>query len=277
MIYVYGLDLAQTLNYFACYVLAVDKKVKIKTIVKKKDIMYPELEEMMLTKLFPKYPPKKIVTDYTSERAFSEWLERRLHPSFANPSSKEHKKWKYVVPIVSTDVTNLEMKQNARQMMNDELFIWPPLSQVPPRIAKLIEETKEQMYREAGEPSKGNAALKFPKPRGYDNDLIRALELGLLKSRDYLGHMSGTGGIPVVVGKKIGPNEKEPEKPFRDLIKKKLAGFNVTGTDFKWASQASNNTSEEAICWIKRNLNLNPLLLVKTLLKKCYKLQNLRI
>lgn len=235
MIYIYGMDLAETLNYFACTVTSVEgSEIKLKTIIKKRNVLYPELEELVVEKLIPKFPPSCIVTDYTSEKAFSEFLERRLHPSFANPHSSQYKKWKMVVPVVMNDTVKLNMKQNARQMLQDGFFKWPKLETVHPALAKRVIELKEQLFRESAAPSKGAVPLKFPKPVGENNDIAISFELNLLKAREYLGAMSGTGGVPMVIGRRVQPSPVGKEAPFLAFAKKNLKDLNVTKTEFKW-------------------------------------------
>jgi len=235
-IYIAGVDLAETLAFFACTVVAVEgSKIKIKTVIKKNEVLYPELETLMLEKVIAKYGLKKIVVDYTSEKAFSEFLERRLHPSFANPSSPQYKKWKYVTPIIMNDTMKLNMKQNARQMMDADppILEWPPLEKIHPTIAKRIEELREQLLRETGQPSKGAVPLRFPKPEGEHNDLAVSLELALLEARNYLGRMSGSGGIPIIIGKKISPEQHDPTKPFLGFVHNITRGLDVKKVEFK--------------------------------------------
>lgn len=225
LIYIYGIDLAESLNYWAIYVnKIIQDHVEIQTIRKGKDTLYPELEAIILNELVPKYPPKEIVVDYTSEKAFSEWLETKLHPAFRNPNSSQYKKWKFVQPIIFSQPVKLNMKQNARQMMEGEhpMFRWPDLAKSHPVIAKWVEETKEQLLREAQKTARGGTGLTkavFPKPIGYDNDLAMALELSLLGCRKYLGHFSGTGGKAKVHGARY----MQPEKPSpKDILEKKI-------------------------------------------------------
>lgn len=180
-----------------------------------------------------KFTPTKIYTDYTSEKSFSEWLETHLHPAFANRTSSQYKKWKYIEPIIFSQPVKLNMKQNARQMMEEGLFVWPMLSKSNPKTAMHIAETKEQMLREAGRSGNsgtGMTRVHFPKPVGYDNDLIMALELALLGARKHLGHFGGSDGKPWAAGGRLSEYKKEvtPEELVEKNIRERLSRFNIT-------------------------------------------------
>ena len=244
MLYIYGVDLAENLNYFAVWILyPKDGHIRIKTVKKAKNVLYPTLEKMFTDPkigLFKKYPPAEIWTNYTNEKAFSEYLETHFHPAFANPHSKDYKKWKMVHPIVSTQPVNLNMKQNAAQMMQaDEngfkVFEWPDPKRTRAETGIIIAEAKEQTLREAAHVSSaGMAKSTFPKPTGYDNDLIRGLELMLLGARKYANSISNLSDGVTVIGARVKP----PEPPtIRDMWKREIirrtSHLNVTNIDIK--------------------------------------------
>lgn len=185
MIYVYGIDLAQSLNYTGIIVTKVsDKKIKIVAIRKYKDMTYPELEKILFDDLFRKFSPKCVVVDYTNERSFAETIESRLNPSFMNPNSSDYRRWKTVQPVIFSQDIKLELKQTAREMMEKRQFALPRIV-MDPRVRSLISELKEQMLREAGSPG-ANGRLKFLKSEGHDNDLVIALELNLYGAKKFL-------------------------------------------------------------------------------------------
>jgi len=184
--YVYGIDLAQSLNYTAIIVTEVSKKkIKIVTIRKYKDLHYPEIQKILFDDLFVRFPPKRVVVDYTNEKSFSGTIEARFHPSFTNSNSSGYQQWKMVMPITFTQDTKLALKQNARQIFEQKQFAWPNILKTDPRIWGLVEELKAQMLREFGSPGI-NGQLRFPKPEGHDNDLIIALELNLYGTLEFL-------------------------------------------------------------------------------------------
>lgn len=242
-IYVYGIDLAESLNYWCVWINAVNfNRVRIATIRAGKDGLYPDLEHMIKTELIPRFPPREIWIDYTSEKSFSEWLESDLHPAFKNPSSSQYKKWKYVEPVIFSQPVKLNMKQNARQMMEPDekghqIFEWPDIAKCHPTMAKFVTEAKAQHLREAGITSPmsgGTIRMRFPKPQGYDNDFVMANELSLMGCRKFVTHFSGTGGVPIVHGAKLkDPKEKvDPLKVLTKKTKERMGSFNVTSVSY---------------------------------------------
>ena len=105
---------------------------------------------------------------------------------------------------------------------DNPMFRWPDLEKTHPVVAKWVEETKEQLLREAAKTMRGGTGLTkaiFPKPLGYDNDLAMALELSLLRCRPYLTHFSGTGGKAQVRGARY----MQPVKPTaKEVLEKKM-------------------------------------------------------
>lgn len=183
MSFIYGIDLAQMLNYCAIVVLEIKENVRIKTIRKLKNLTYPEIIEILFNDLFERFPPDLICVDYTNEKSVAETIEARLHPSFNSRYSPGQ--WKYIRPIVFSQEVKLQLKQNARELLERKIFRWPNRVISDPRIWALVEELKEQMLREAGEPGR-DGLLKFPKPQGHDNDLIIAFELALLEAKKFI-------------------------------------------------------------------------------------------
>lgn len=196
MKYIYGIDLAQSLNYTGIIVTKVENgKGRIVTIRKLKDQTYPQLQAMLFDDLFKRYPPNLIVVDYTNERSFAETIETKFSPSFADPSSSGYKNWYMVQPVVFNQTSKLEMKQNAREIFEKKQFAWPSILRTNPQMWNLVEELKLQMLREFGAPG-ANGQLKFPKPEGHDNDLIIALELSLYGAKRFLYQDNSQGFIP---------------------------------------------------------------------------------
>jgi len=190
--------------------------------------------------LFKKYPPTEIWTDYTNEKSFSEFMETHFNPAFANPHSKKYKKWTIVHPVISSQPVNLQMKQNFAQMLqkneNDfTVFEWPDPKRTRPETGIIVEEAKEQTLREAAVTNKAGAGMPkatFPKPTGYDNDLIRALELGALGARKYAGSISNLSQEVDVKGTRLEPRPEltTRQKWGRETLRR-MQGFNITGID----------------------------------------------
>lgn len=244
MQYIYGIDLAEALNFFACWILyPQDGHIRIKTVKKARNVLYPTLVEMFTnpkTGLFKKYPPTEIWTDYTNEKSFSEFMETHFNPAFANPHSKKYKKWTIVHPVISSQPVNLQMKQNMAQMLqkneNDfTIFEFPDPRKTRPETGIIIEEAKEQALREAAHTTKSGAGMTkavFPKPVGYDNDLIRALELGALGARKYAKGISNLDGEVSVKGRRLEPKPEITERKKWGLeTLRRAQGFNITGID----------------------------------------------
>lgn len=185
MTYVYGIDLGQSLNYSAIIVTKVEKKVRLARIRKYKKITYPELQEILFNDLFERFPPECICVDYTNERSFAETMEAKFNSLFMDQYSSKYQKWDKIRPIVFTQDKKLTLKQNAREMFEKKQFVWPKRFLTDPRVWNLIEELKEQMMREFASPGT-SGQLKFPKPEGYDNDLIIALEMNLYEAKKFL-------------------------------------------------------------------------------------------
>ena len=246
--YFWGIDVAENLNFFAVWVLYImDGHIRVKTVKKAKNVLYPTLEKMLTGPggLSKKYPPKEIWTDYTSEKSFSEWLEAKFHPAFSNPHSKQYKKWRTVFPMVSTQPSNLTMKQNASHLMQpdqngDSIFQWPDPKKSHPSTAALCAEAKEQMLRESSHSMMSGAGMTkpvFPKPIGYDNDLIRSLELALMGARKHVTGMSNLSGKIIVHGAKLDPPNWRSEKDgfIRDMMKR-TSNLNVTDAHFHFSN-----------------------------------------
>ena len=185
MIYGYGIDPAQSLNYCGIVVTKIEDDIRLVTIRKLRNIMYPELARLLFDDLFKRFPPAYICMDYTNEKSLSETIEAKSNPSFLSPTSSEYHKWRLVEPITFSQDTKLALKQNARELFENKKFLWPKMELSDSRIWSLVEELKEQMMREAGIPG-FEGQLKFPKPEGHDNDLIVALELNLYGAKRFL-------------------------------------------------------------------------------------------
>jgi len=190
--YIYGIDLAQTLNYTAIIVTKVSKKkIRIVTIRKFKNVLYPEIQKILFDDLFVRFPPKRVVVDYTNEKAVAGAIESHFNSSFIKSNSSGYQQWKKVMPITFTQDAKLAMKQNARQIFEKKQFVWPSRILTDRRVWSLVEELKEQMFLESGSPGR-NGQLTFPKPQGRDNDLIIALELNLFGALEFLNREEDT-------------------------------------------------------------------------------------
>jgi hypothetical protein len=167
-------------------------------------------------------------------------METHFNPAFANPHSKKYKKWTIVHPVISSQPMNLQMKQNMAQMLqkneNDfTIFEFPDPKRTRPETGIIIEEAKEQTLREAAHTNKAGSGMTkatFPKPVGYDNDLIRALELGALGARKYAKGISNLTGEVSVKGRRMEPPVEMTERKKWGLESlRRTQGFNITGID----------------------------------------------
>lgn len=77
----------------------------------------------------------------------------------------------------------------------------------------------------------------FPKPIGYDNDLIRALELALMGARKYVTSMSNLSGKVIVHGARLQPPNPRAQKDkfVRDMVER-VAGLGATEVNINWAT-----------------------------------------
>lgn len=203
MIYGYGIDLAEKLNYCGIIVGAIDfNSVHLAAIRKFKNILYPNIRKMLFEDMFKTMPPRFLVVDYTSEKPFSEELETELNPLFINPNTPYYQKWQYVQPFTFNESTKLSMWQNVSRFQQNGWFKFPePDPRIKPEIWALIEELISQINQVTSVPTHGQVGLKFPKPRGYDNDLAIALGLMLEGAKKYVGGSNtGNAGISVAYG-----------------------------------------------------------------------------
>jgi len=115
------------------------------------------------------------------------------------------------------------------------VFEWPDPKRTRPETGIIIEEAKEQTLREAAHVSSaGMAKSTFPKPTGYDNDLIRALELGLLGARKYANSISNLSTAVTVKGSRVTPPEPPTVRDrWKREIERRTSAFNVTDIDVK--------------------------------------------
>jgi hypothetical protein len=90
------------------------------------------------------------------------------------------------------------MKQDARNMQESGLFVWPEGIHPIAEKQALLEELKDQMMHEVADPSR-RGILKFPKPEGRDNDLIRSLELNLTVAKNYLSNYGSQAEEPLLM------------------------------------------------------------------------------
>ena len=137
------------------------------------------------------------------------------------------------------------MKQNASHLMQPDakgktIFEWPDPKRTRPETGVLIAEAKEQMLRESAHTMKSGAGMTkpvFPKPVGYDNDLIRALELGLMGARKYVTSMSNLSGKIVVHGARLEPpNMNAQREQFKRDMVKRVSPLGATEINFQWAT-----------------------------------------
>lgn len=228
---VYGIDLAESLNYTGIVITEVTDKIRLRTLRKFNHVKYPMIHHLLQTDLFPNVRPDKLAIDYTSEKAFSEELEARMNPSFTTPGSPSFGTWRYVVPMVMSKGMNLKLKQNARLMLESKLFVWPDDPSPVKEIQDLVQQLYDQMMREVGDPRP--SGMTFPKPSGQDNDLIRALEMNLMVAKEFLqdytypsaGPVWGTGSYDDMDYSKT-PREIEVEK----VLAKRGINLNNLGT-----------------------------------------------
>ena len=202
MIYGYGIDLAQTLNYCAIIVGACDyNTVHLAAIRKVKDLMYPNIRKILVKELFPQMPPTFAVVDYTSEKAFSEELETELNPLFRNMNTPYYGKWQYVQPFIFSQGSKLGLWQNTRRFLENGWFKFPATDNpnLSGETIALINELQEQLMRVSAVPTQGEIGIKFPKPTGHNDDLAIACGLMLDGMKDYVGGASMTqAGISVI-------------------------------------------------------------------------------
>jgi hypothetical protein len=201
MIYDYGIDLAENLNYCAIIVGAIDfHSVHLQSLRKFQNLRYPQLEAFLVNDMFSKYPPSTITVDYTSEKSFSETLEARMNPLFLNPHSAGYQKWRYVRPYVFSQASKLNLMQNLRLFIHHGWFKMPEYNpHIPPEVWALIEELLAQIERITAEPTHGEIGLKFPKPYQHDDDLAIALGLMLDGAREKMTGASGGGSDQISI------------------------------------------------------------------------------
>ena len=115
---IYGIDLAEDLNYCGIIVGAVDSNsVHLAGIRKFNKVRYPQIRMILRNDLFPKLPPTKVVTDYTNNRDFSQEVEAEMNPLFLNPNTPYYNKWKFIKPYIFSPASKLALFQNMRKFL----------------------------------------------------------------------------------------------------------------------------------------------------------------
>jgi hypothetical protein len=74
-LFVYGLDPAERTDYFGIVINSINgPTAKLHTLRKIRAFKYPDVIRLLKFDLFVRYPPYRIVIDYSNEKTFSETL-----------------------------------------------------------------------------------------------------------------------------------------------------------------------------------------------------------
>lgn len=223
--YVWGIDLAESLNYCAIIVGDVTDKIRIVDILKFNKILYPSVQALCTGELYRKFPPLKIAVDYSNNQSFSEYLEGKINPAFLAFNTIHYGKWRTVIPVKFSQQSKLDMKQTSRQLHESEMIEYPAEHLCSGEKAELVRELKEQLLREAA--TESAHGLSFPKPEGHDNDMAIALELMALAAKPLLRNFGGGGSQIIGIGGGDPYAIRNPKKnPAIDNVKKR---FNFGG------------------------------------------------
>lgn len=166
--YIYGHDLAETVDFYALLIhrLEPDSNIPIlQTIRKIRKVKYPQIREILRKELYPRFPPYLHVTDYTSERSFSQELEaegQKVLPIHFNTSSK------------------LLLKQDGLKILQEGYTFPDPYKTSNPMLKEWILELMDQLKHEQILYVGNNTEhISFDHPEGDHNDLATAWELSI--------------------------------------------------------------------------------------------------
>jgi hypothetical protein len=188
--YVYGLDAAETTDYFGIavhdlnmseYETVRGQKVpkayrlpKLVTLRAFYNYRYPEVERILLHDLFRRFPPAYLVYDYSNEKSFGERLVERF--------GKER-----VELLTFSSAVKLQLKKDGTTILQMG-YKFPRVDNLPysakgqpPQmsIRWLVEELIKQLHNEQMFPTKSGNKLTFDHPPGRHNDLAIAWELSV--------------------------------------------------------------------------------------------------
>ncbi len=225
--YIWGIDLAETLNFCGIVIGIVTDRVSYANLRKFQNIMYPNIQSLCTGELARKYPPTKIAVDSSNNQAFAEYLEGHMNPSFLSVGSTWYGKYKTVIPVQFTFQSKLDMKQNSRQLHESGLIQYPDPLLCSSEQRALLTELKDQMLREAMTPT--SRGLSFPKPEGYDNDLAIANELMLKAARPYLTNFMSS--MPQIVGSGLSTTPPESRPNGMELTERRMRNMGFYNAD----------------------------------------------
>jgi hypothetical protein len=218
-LFVYGLDPAERTDYFGIVINSINgPTAKLHTLRKIRDFKYPDVIRLLKFDLFVRYPPYRIVIDYSNEKTFSETLIEQY--------GKE-----VVEAINFTNANKMMLKKDGLQVLQMG-YEWP--TSQDPKVQSWIDELRDQLKHEQMlETPSGK--LSFDHPQGEHNDLAIAWELSI---HGCLPFILQSRGPPVIVSAEVNDFdtwqlEQDPYGKFKANIRKRASnlGLGVTVTD----------------------------------------------
>jgi len=215
--FVYGLDNASKHDFFGIVVNEIplfdpteNYLPDLITLRKLTHIPYDKMFDILTTELFPKYPPLKIVADYSNEKTFTDFLIRDF--------GKQR-----VIPINFTIPNKQMLKDDGLNILSQGYEFPNPSLIEDVQIRQWVIELIEQLKREQVIHSP-SGKVTFDHPQGDHNDLAIAWELSIHGCLEYILHK---GAKPVILSK--SPQRSIRGYPNYDDMFPELKGMsNVT-------------------------------------------------
>lgn len=198
--YIYGLDPGSKHDPFGIVIHKIsdynpDKKTIpiLVTLRKLVDMPYDEILDIIRKELFSKYRPYYIVSDYTNEKSFTDFLIERFGTD-------------KVEKVTFSTSSKAMLKDDGRAILKIGYKFQNPKSVKDSKLKEMLVELIQQLKNEQILTTKSGKTT-FDHPRGEHNDLAIAWELSIHGCRKFLPKVPST---PVVVT----TNYKFPDRRF---------------------------------------------------------------
>lgn len=170
--FVYGLDNASKNDFFGIVVHEIPEFKKdvnylpdLVTLRKLTHIPYDKMMEILTQDLFPRYPPLLVVSDYSNEKTFTDFLVRDF--------GKQR-----VTPIPFTIPNKQMLKDDGLSILSQGYEFPNPALIQDPQIRQWVVELMEQLKREQVIHT-ASGRITFDHPANEHNDLAIAWELSI--------------------------------------------------------------------------------------------------
>jgi hypothetical protein len=216
--FVYGLDNASKNDFFGIVVHEIPAFDKNKaylpdlvTLRKLTHIPYDKMMEILTQDLFPRYPPLEIVSDYSNEKTFTDFLVRDF--------GKQR-----VTPIPFTIPNKQMLKDDGLNILTQGYEFPNPALIEDPQIKQWVMELMQQLKREQVIHTP-TGRITFDHPSGEHNDLAIAWELSI---HGCIKHILKKGARPIIHSKTATRSPQAYGTNYGDLFPELKGMSNVT-------------------------------------------------